>query len=112
VLAEVLQDGNYVEPFETDHVLINAGERYGVLLTTKADAAESWIMLETRYRKVVAGYAILSTSTEGLRSPAREPPVHPGRWTPQAMELESQYRSLEANKADAVIVGPLKDQVR
>lgn len=111
------QDGNYVEPFETSHVLINAGERYGVLLHTSADhPRESWIMLETRYRKLVAGYGVLAMSGPLLArravSPSHEPPAHPGRWSDKATQLEDQFRALEASGASDAVAGPIKDEVR
>lgn len=107
-----------MEPFVTSHVLINAGERYGVLLHTTPDApSESWIMLETRYRKRVAGYGVLSATTgiasrrDQSRSPLHEPPTHPGSWSSEANVLESQYIKMEANNTSADDVGKIKDRV-
>ncbi|KAB8337293.1 hypothetical protein FH972_021594 [Carpinus fangiana] len=71
----VAVDGRYTQPVGVDHLQVDSGQRYDVLLTTYSESdlqdkfggtREFWIQLETRYRPtVVTGYALLRYSIPG-----------------------------------------------
>ena len=122
-------DGNYVRPYETTHLPVNSGERYGVLLRTRAPQQPSleqprsfWIATETRFRALNRGYAVLQyTDSAAIAGAAPEelvlPPTpaaefaHPGTWAPGILDLQRQYMTMLADNAPPEAWEPLRDQV-
>ena len=128
-LTVVEADGNYVQPYETTHLPVNSGERYGVLLRTRAQQPEQpsfWIATETRFRTLTRGLAVLQyTDDAGAAAAAAAPPslelimpptpaadfVHPGTWAPEILELQKQYMTKLANNDPTEAWEPLRDRV-
>lgn len=70
-LTIVGADGSYTKPASTDHMQVDSGQRFEVLLTTKSadelnGTTDYWIQLETRYRpSITTDYALLRYKTDG-----------------------------------------------
>lgn len=126
MLAVVEADGNYVRPYETTHLPVNSGERYGVLLRTRAKQQPSeqprsafWIATETRFRALNKGYAVLqyTDNAAGIAPELVLPPTpasdfaHPGTWSLEILELQRQYMAMLANNDPPEAWEPLRDQV-
>lgn len=128
-LTVVEADGNYVIPYETTHLPVNSGERYGVLLRTRAPQQPSpaqprsfWIATETRFRALNRGYAVLQYTDNAAVAGAVPdelvlPPTpaaefaHPGTWAPEILDLQRQYMTVLADNAPPEAWEPLRDQV-
>jgi hypothetical protein len=135
-LTVVEADGNYVAPYETTHLPINSGERYGVLLRTRARQQEPppppeqeqqqqeqqqqsyWIATETRFRALLKGYAVLQyqSSASPEPPPLVLPPTpaadfhHPGTWAPEILALQTRYMTMLGDGAPAEAWEPVRDQ--
>lgn len=59
-----VQDGGYVEPFTTSHLLVNSGERIGAILKPRPDTVETgdyWIQVQSRYASHAAPIALAAS---------------------------------------------------
>eukprot|EP01026_Neomeris_dumetosa_P032333 TRINITY_DN2563_c0_g1_i10.p1 TRINITY_DN2563_c0_g1~~TRINITY_DN2563_c0_g1_i10.p1 ORF type:complete len:590 (-),score=50.20 TRINITY_DN2563_c0_g1_i10:788-2557(-) len=55
----VRADGKLVQPFEVESLDVNSGQRYDVIVEANQPSGYYWIQMETRYRSLVKGWALL-----------------------------------------------------
>jgi L-ascorbate oxidase len=119
-LTVVEADGHYVSPFEASHMMVNAGERYGVLLKAKelrpgdGQPRDYWVNVQTRYRALGSGFAVLSYRPSGQplqpATPTAAPAPHPGMWSQDILDLQAKSSELQASGAAESVWLPIKDE--
>lgn len=121
-LTVVEADGHYVAPYDVTHLHVNSGERYGVVLRTHESQQQQqqryWIGVETRFRQLLKGYAVLQyASTSTQEAELALPPtdaaafVHPGTWDAGILDLQKEYMTMMVEGAPAEAWEPVRDQV-
>lgn len=77
-LTIIEADGEYTEPWSTDHIQIGSGQRFSILFQTKTaeelqalNKTQFWLRYESRERPTnVSGYALLQYEVDGQDTPA------------------------------------------
>eukprot|EP01024_Parvocaulis_polyphysoides_P038918 TRINITY_DN3513_c0_g2_i10.p1 TRINITY_DN3513_c0_g2~~TRINITY_DN3513_c0_g2_i10.p1 ORF type:complete len:585 (-),score=72.36 TRINITY_DN3513_c0_g2_i10:612-2366(-) len=75
-MTVVRVDGELVEPFEVDSIDLNSGERYDVVVEMNQPNGVYWIQVETRFRALVKGWALLKYEDASVfQIPSVENPI-------------------------------------
>eukprot|EP01023_Acetabularia_acetabulum_P050982 TRINITY_DN557_c0_g1_i1.p1 TRINITY_DN557_c0_g1~~TRINITY_DN557_c0_g1_i1.p1 ORF type:complete len:586 (-),score=83.42 TRINITY_DN557_c0_g1_i1:299-2056(-) len=103
-------DGELVEPFEVDSIDLNSGERYDVIVQADQAVGTYWIQVETRFRTLVKGWALLQyedaslfqiptvNDTLGLENLKENPlPLNGKEWDPKMLK---SLQSIEGDMAE------------
>eukprot|EP01025_Chloroclados_australasicus_P028233 TRINITY_DN279_c0_g1_i1.p1 TRINITY_DN279_c0_g1~~TRINITY_DN279_c0_g1_i1.p1 ORF type:complete len:599 (+),score=58.06 TRINITY_DN279_c0_g1_i1:26-1798(+) len=110
-MTVVRADGQLLEPFEVDSIDVNTGDRYDVIIQANQPSGHYFIQVETRFRNLVKGWALLSYSDApantrptvfnpiGLDSlPDNPPPFQGESWDPREIygleELQGELAEL------------------